>query len=55
MLDDESVKAHAIEALGKFRDANAIPILERVEVEKGLYEFKARNTALRRLYRAKEK
>jgi hypothetical protein len=50
-LDDPSVRAHAIEALGRFGRTDAIPILEALEVQKGLYEFKAKATALRRLRR----
>lgn len=54
-LDDSDVRGHAIEALGRFGDVKAIPILEATEVEKGLYEFKAKNTALRRLRRKLDK
>jgi hypothetical protein len=50
-LDDPSVRAHAIEGLGRFGRVDAIPILEQLTVQKGLYEFKAKATALRRLYR----
>lgn len=54
-LDDDDVRGHAIEALGRFGDVEAIPILEATEVKKGLYEFKAKNTALRRLRRKLDK
>ena len=50
-LNDKSVRGHAIEAIGKFGDTTAIPILQALEVEKGQYEYKAKNTALRRLDR----
>lgn len=50
-LNDKTVRSHAIEAIGRFGDTTAIPILEGLEVEKGLFEYKAKNTALRRLYR----
>jgi len=53
-LSDPSVKAHAIEGLGRFGNPEAIEILERTEVEKGKYEFKAKRTALRRLERKKD-
>jgi hypothetical protein len=50
-LDDQSVRAHAIEALGRFGRTDAIAILQPLSVQKGLYEFKAKATALRRLRR----
>ncbi len=53
-LDAEGLRGHAIEALGRFGRIDAIEILETLEVQKGLYEYKARTTALRRL-RRKEK
>ena len=48
-LDDPSIRAHAIEALGRFGRTDAIHILERLAVRKGLFEFKAKETAMRRL------
>ena len=54
-LNDHTIKAHAIEALGRFGDTSAIPILEDLEVKKGLYEYRARITALNRLKRKLEK
>lgn len=53
-LGDPSVRGHAIEALGRFGRADAIAILEAVPVQKGLYEYKAKETALRRLRRVVE-
>lgn len=53
-LGDEHLRGHAIEGLGRLGDIGAIPILESLDVRKGLYEFKAKNTALRRLQRKKE-
>jgi HEAT repeats len=50
-LDDASVRAHAIEALGRFGRPEAIGLLEPLVVQKGLYEYKAKQTALRRLRR----
>ena len=52
-LSDETVKAHAIQALGRFGNPEAIEILEKVNVRKGKYEFKAKNTAIRILKRKK--
>lgn len=48
-VKDPSVRGHAIEGLGRFGQVDAISILESLIVEKGLYEYKAKNTALRRL------
>lgn len=50
-IEDPSVRGQAIEALGRFGRVDAIEILEPLEVERGRYEYKARNTALRRLQR----
>lgn len=50
-LADPTVRAHAIEALGRLGRAEAISILEPLAVQKGLYEYKAKVTALRRLRR----
>lgn len=54
-LKDDSVRGHAIEALGRFGSTAAIVVIENTEVEKGKYEFKAKQTALRRLRKIKEK
>ena|GEM_PF-1954761 len=48
-LDDPTVFAHAIEGLGRFGRTEGIPILEAINVRKGYYEAKAKETALRRL------
>lgn len=53
-LNDSTVRAHAIEALGRMGRTEAIDVLEPLAAEKGLYEFKAKNTALRRLRRKLE-
>ncbi|MEM6719260.1 MAG: HEAT repeat domain-containing protein [Bacteroidota bacterium] len=50
-LNDANLKGHAIEALGRFGNTDAIEILDEIEVEKGKFEFKATQTALRRLQR----
>ena len=50
-VNDASVRAHAIEGLGRFGRADAISVLESLDVQKGLYECKAKETALRRLRR----
>ncbi|KSA12161.1 HEAT repeat domain-containing protein [Maribacter dokdonensis] len=52
-LFDSTVKGHAIEGLGRLGNPNALEILEKIEVEKGKYEFKAKHTAIRRLERKK--
>lgn len=54
-LNDPTVKAHAIEALGLMGNIKAIEVLEGIEVKKGLYEYRAKETALKRLRRKKEK
>jgi hypothetical protein len=54
-LEDATVRAHAIEAIGRFGCTDAIAILEPLEVQKGLYEFKSKQTALRRLRRRQGK
>jgi hypothetical protein len=48
-LNDKTVRGHAIEGLGRLGYLDAIPILEGLDVEKGLYEYKARETALKKL------
>lgn len=50
-LHDGTLRAHAIEAIGRFGRSDAIAVLESLDVQKGLYEFKAKETALRRLRR----
>ncbi|ASV29895.1 HEAT repeat domain-containing protein [Maribacter cobaltidurans] len=50
-LSDASVKGHAIEGLGRFGNPEAIKILEKIDVEKGKYEYKAKNNAIRKLKR----
>ena len=50
-LSDSSVKGNAIEGLGRFGNPAAIELLERIDVEKGKYEFRAKNTAIKRLKR----
>jgi HEAT repeat protein len=54
-LTDPNIKGEAIEALGRFGDISAIPILEELSVDRHKYEFKAKNTALNRLNRIKTK
>jgi len=49
LLNDSKLKGHVIEALGKFGDPKAIEILEKIQVEKGKYEFKAKVIAINRL------
>ncbi|QNR25124.1 HEAT repeat domain-containing protein [Croceimicrobium hydrocarbonivorans] len=48
-LSDQEVRGDVIEALGRFGDPKAIPLLENLTPDKEKYEFKARNTALKRL------
>ena len=52
-LSDSTVKGHAIEGLGRLGNPKALGILEKIEVEKGKFEFKAKQTAMRRLERKK--
>lgn len=54
-LNDSSLKGHAIEALGKFGDTRAIDLLEKTEVDRGKYEYKAKQTAIKRLSKKKNK
>jgi HEAT repeat protein len=54
-LFDNSVRGHTIEAIGRFGRAEAIELIESLEVEKGKHEFIAKETALRRLRRKIEK
>jgi HEAT repeat protein len=48
-LSDQVVRGDVIEALGRFGDPRAIPFLESLTLNKQEYEFKAKNTALKRL------
>lgn len=50
-LRDPSVRGHAIEALGRFGRIDAISVLEALALQKGNYEFKVKETAIRRLRR----
>ncbi len=54
-LSDSNVKGEAIEALGRFGDPRAIEILENTQVEKNMYEYKAKKTALKRLIEKQKK
>ena len=51
-LKDPSVRGHAIEAVGNFGRPEALGQLEGLETKPGLYEHKAKTTAIRRLKRA---
>ncbi len=48
-LKDKEIRGHVIQALGKFGRVEAIEILEKLEVEKGKYEYKAKINALKKL------
>ena len=48
-LSDQVVRGDVIEALGRFGDPRAIPFIESLTLNKQEYEFKAKNTALKRL------
>lgn len=50
-LEDSDVRAHAIEALGRFRNPTVIFTLKQLTLDKKKYEWKARETAIRRLRR----
>jgi HEAT repeat protein len=52
-VDDPTVRGHAIEALGRFGRPDALPVLHELKTQPGLYEHKAKATAIRRLERAK--
>lgn len=54
-LTDSTVRGHAIDALGRFGNPEAIETLESIEVVKGKYEYKAKQTAINRLTRKMEK
>lgn len=48
-LSDDTVRGHALEALGRFGKREALPHILATETRKGLYEDKAKATAVRRL------
>ena len=48
-LNDKNVRGHALEGLGKLGNLEAIQIIEKMDVQKGKYEFKAKEIALRKL------
>ncbi|MDC6364112.1 MULTISPECIES: HEAT repeat domain-containing protein [Flavobacteriaceae] len=48
-LADKKVRGHALDGLGKLGNTAAIGIIEKIEAEKGKYEFKAKERALRKL------
>lgn len=48
-LTDKKVRGHALDGLGKLGNTEAIEIIEEIEVEKGKYEFKAKERALKKL------
>ncbi|WP_299531231.1 hypothetical protein [Ulvibacterium sp.] len=50
-LMDKSVRGHALDGLGKLGNTAAIDIIEKIKVEKGKYEFKAKERALKKLKR----
>jgi hypothetical protein len=52
LLPDESVRGHVLEALWRYGDPRAIPAIEATVVQAGLFEAKAKQTALKRLKRA---
>ncbi len=54
LLDDSSVRGHALEALWKYGDSRALPYIEKTETKKGLYESKAKKTAILRLSKKQE-
>ncbi len=55
LLQDELVRGHALDALGRYGDARAIPVIEATPVRAGLYEAHAKQAALKRLRRAQER
>ncbi|MEO0527944.1 MAG: HEAT repeat domain-containing protein [Bacteroidota bacterium] len=48
-LTDKNVRGHALDGLGKLGNTAAIGTIEKIEVEKGKYEFKAKERALKKL------
>jgi HEAT repeat protein len=51
-LADDTVRGHALEALGRFGKPEALDRILGLATRKGLYEAKAKATAIRRLERA---
>lgn len=51
LLDDSTVRGHALEALWRFGDTRALPAIKATLVRKNLYEAKAKKTAISRLER----
>lgn len=45
-LNDESIKGHAIDELGKWGDERALGPIENIKVRKGLFEEKAKKKAI---------
>ena len=50
-LSDETVRGHALEALGRFGRREALPHILATATKKGLYEDRAKSAAVRRLER----
>ena len=50
-LEQSSVRGHAIAALRRFGRTDAIRILEALPVERGKYEYRAKQSALKALWR----
>ncbi|WNJ17123.1 HEAT repeat domain-containing protein [Pontibacter sp. G13] len=48
-LQDDSIRGHAIEELGKWGDPRALESIQNVEVKKGLFEAKAKKIAIEKL------
>lgn len=48
-LNDKNVRGHALDGLGKLGNVSAIGEIEKTKVEKGKYEFKAKERALKKL------
>ncbi len=48
-LADKNVRGHALEGLGKLGDSSAITEIEKTKVEKGKYEYKAKEKAMKKL------
>jgi len=48
-LKDKTIRGHAIEELGKWGDKRALPLIEALEVKKGLYEAKAKKKVIKKL------
>ncbi len=46
-LEDNAVRGHALDGLGEFGNTAAISKIEKIEVEKGTYEYKAKERALK--------